>query len=211
MKKPDITHIMFDYGGVLADEGFAAGLAEIARRNGLDEKEFFKAAERIIYECGFVTGRCGEDEYWRRVRQETGISGSDAELTGTILERFRLRPRMMEFVRGLRTSGITPVILSDQTDWLDRLEARDRFFHHFGRVFNSFHTGISKRDPECFVRALAELGAQAENTVFADDNPGHCERAARLGIQAHLFTTVDDFLAASHAWLPPQPSPDRDP
>ncbi len=202
-----ITHIMFDYGGVLADEGFAAGLAEIARGNGLDERGFFEAAERIIYECGFVTGRCREDEYWRRVREKTGISGSDAELTGTILARFRLRPRMMDFVRGLRPLGVVPAILSDQTDWLDRLEARDRFFHHFGRVFNSFHTGISKRDPECFVRALAELGAGPETVLFVDDNPGHCERARALGISAHLFTSEEGFLAAARSW--PLPASNR--
>ncbi len=186
---PPLTHILFDYGGVLAEEGFADGLADIARKNGLDEKKFFADAERIIYDCGFVTCACDEKVYWRRVREETGIAGSDAELTSAILDRFRLRPEMLALVAELRQHGASTIILSDQTDWLDRLEARDHFFKNFDRVFNSFHTGISKRDPECFTRVLADLGIKAEETLFVDDNPGHCDRARNLGIRAHLFTT----------------------
>ncbi len=186
---PPPTHVLFDYGGVLADEGFVAGLGDIARRHEIDEKEFFDAAERIIYECGFVTGGCDETIYWQRMRQETGINGSDKALTAAIINRFQLRPAMIAMVDELRDNGRQPVILSDQTDWLDRLETRDRFLHHFHRVFNSYHTGISKRDPECFSRALAGLGITAGQALFIDDNPGHCQRAKKLGIKTHLFTS----------------------
>ena len=46
---------------------------------------------------------------------------------------------------GLRRGGFLTAILSDQTDWLDRLEARHHFFGHFDRVFNSYHLGKGKR------------------------------------------------------------------
>jgi len=190
-----ISHILFDYGGVLAEEGFVAGLAAIARAAKLNEQEFFAAAERIIYDCRFVTGACDEKVYWQRMREETGIRGSDAELTRAILEQFRLRPLMLELIDELSAKGIIPVILSDQTDWLDRLETRDRFFHRFARVFNSYHTGISKREPACFTMALAELAIEPSAALFVDDNSGHCERAAALGIHVHHFSTPARFKA----------------
>ena len=39
--------------------------------------EFFRQATEIIYDCGYVTGRSNEKEYWHLVRKLCGIKGSD--------------------------------------------------------------------------------------------------------------------------------------
>jgi putative hydrolase of the HAD superfamily len=39
-----INAVVFDFGGVLAEEGFMEGLKAIARKNGLNPDEFFKIA-----------------------------------------------------------------------------------------------------------------------------------------------------------------------
>jgi len=197
MSRPSITAVLFDYGGVLAEEGFEQGLQAIARANGLDPEEFFETATRIIYECGYVTGRADEHHYWELVRERTGITGSDQELTQEILSRFVLRPEMMAAVERLRQAGLLACILSDQTDWLDRLERRDRFFHRFDRVFNSYHLGKTKRDPSHFTDVLRVLDLAPQEVLFVDDNLGHVQRARQLGIIAHHFKNVPEFLAAA--------------
>lgn len=198
MKKHDIKTILFDYGGVLAEEGFQQGLEVIARRFDLDVEKFFHTATENIYACGFVIGKADEKEYWSLMRKDTGISGSDTELTNTILDRFVLRPTMIETVRALRDKGYQTVILSDQTDWLERLNHRDNFFDEFDAVFNSFQIGKTKRDPTLFRDILEKLHLEHRQALFVDDNPAHIGRAVKQGLHTHLFNRVNPFLADLH-------------
>jgi len=187
------TVILFDYGGVLASEGFAEGLRAIAMTRGLEPERFFRQVEQIIYDCGYVTGTNSEAGFWTQVRQECGISGSDPELTGEIHRRFVLRPEMLALVRAVKDQGIRTAILSDQTDWLEQLDHRDHFLAEFAPVLNSYHLGHSKREVATFHLALAQLAVAAGQVLFVDDNAGHIGRAAALGLQVHHFSEVTGF------------------
>jgi len=89
-----------------------------------------------------------EKDFWRIIQHRTGIHGkSGEEYTEEILKRFILRPEMIAIVRILRSQGIITAILSDQTDWLYRLDERDHLFVEFDYIFNRFHLGKNKRDP----------------------------------------------------------------
>jgi putative hydrolase of the HAD superfamily len=190
-----IRAAIFDFGGVLAEEGFRRGLEAIAVRQGLEPGEFFAVASEAIYETGYIVGRATEADYWDFLRRKTGIAGADSDLTGEILPRFVLRPRMLAAVRALRANGFLTAILSDQTDWLERLDARDRFFPEFDRVFNSYRLGKGKRDAKIFDDAVRALGVTPPEALFVDDNPGHVERAASRGLRAVRFVDQDRFIA----------------
>jgi len=187
--------LLCDYGGVLAEEGFAEGLRAIASQRGLDPDTFFSQVEKIIYDCGYVTGANSETGFWAQVRQECGISGSDGELTGEIQRRFVLRPEMLTLVRGAKSQGVRAAILSDQTDWLEQLDRRDHFLAEFDPVINSYHLGHSKREVATFQIALARLGVAAGQVLFVDDNAGHIGRAAALGLQVHHFVDAAGLAA----------------
>ncbi len=195
-----IRAVLLDYGGVIADEGFRFGLEAIARRHGADPARVLREAEDAIYETGYITGRGSEADFWARLRRRTGIAGKDGSLRDELLRRFVLRPRMIAAVRGLRRQGVAVAILSDQTDWLERLDARDGFFVEFDRIFNSYRLGKGKRDATVFDDVVRALGAAPADTLFVDDNPGHVERARSRGLAALLFRTEDAFLAELAAW-----------
>jgi putative hydrolase of the HAD superfamily len=184
---------LFDYGGVLAEEGFTNGLKAIAAANGLDREEFFRRTTEIIYQCGYVTGNSSEEEFWALVRKEYAISVSDKELTSEIHRHFILRPGMLRKARMIRENGARTAILSDQSDWLDRLDHRDNFLNSFAPVINSYYLGTTKREDATFRAALDLLQAKAEQVMFIDDNPGHIERAAKQGFRTHLFTSETTF------------------
>lgn len=187
--------VLFDYGGVLAEEGFAEGLRAIALAHGLEPGRFFAQVEKIIYDCGYVTGGNSESGFWAQVRQVCGVSGSDAELTGQIQRRFVLRPRMLDLVKELKTQGVRTAMLSDQTDWLEQLDRRDHFLAEFDPVLNSYDLGHSKREVETFHLALQRLGVTAPQVLFVDDNAAHIGRAAALGLQVHHFGDEGGFAA----------------
>jgi putative hydrolase of the HAD superfamily len=180
---PDIRAVLFDFGGVLAEEGFRAGLHTIARLNGLDPEAVHRKGIDAVYESGYVTGTAKEADFWKLMRSRFHFNETDAALTDIILDRFTLRPEMIDLVRDLRGRGLTCAILSDQTDWLDRLDQRDHFYREFDRVYCSYRLGKSKREPGLFDEVVANLAVRPGEALFLDDDPGNVERARSRGLR----------------------------
>lgn len=200
---PDISLVLFDFGGVLAEEGFLGGLEEIAASHGLEPEAFIRAAIELVY-AGYVQGRVSEAQYWQTLRQATGLRAEDAELRDAILERFTLRPWMFAVVDRLVRQGLNVAILSDQTNWLDELNQRHGFYNRFHRVFNSFHTGLSKRSAECFHHALDQMNALPLETLFIDDARRNVALARELGLKTIHFEYEDprEFLVELRGQCP---------
>lgn len=188
-----IKAVLFDFGGVLAEEGFREGLKAIAVKNGLDPDEFFKTAEHIIYETGYVIGLADESLFWKKLREKTGIRGDDSELRKEILDRFILRPAMFKYVENMRIAGLFVAILSDQTNWLDEINEKSPFYHHFDHIFNSFRIKKSKRDVSVFSYICTEIGFKPYEVIFVDDNAEHIKRANAVGLKTIHFRDVGGF------------------
>jgi putative hydrolase of the HAD superfamily len=188
-----ISAVLFDFGGVIADEGFRDGLLEIGRRNRLEPGTFFSTVDRIIADCGYLTGHADEAAFWEAVRRESGISGSDQELRDDLLRRFVIRPRVLGLADQARQSGATVALLTDQTNWIEEIDTATGLFRHFDQVFNSFRTGKSKRDASVFTDTCTALGVTPASALFVDDNPGHIGRARSRGLETILFTTEADL------------------
>jgi putative hydrolase of the HAD superfamily len=196
---------LFDFGGVLAEEGFREGLKAVGKKNGLDPDRFFAMADALIFETGYLIGRADEAAYWNALRDQTGIVGSDTELRQEILNRFVLRPGMIAVVDRLKSQGFMVAMLSDQTNWLDELDRETSLSGHFDKVFNSFKLHKSKRDASVFLDVCKDLGVKAEETLFIDDNINHIKRAGSNGLKTIHFTSEDDFerqLASLQGQIP---------
>ncbi|MCU0583510.1 MAG: HAD family phosphatase [Syntrophales bacterium] len=189
-----IDTVLFDFGGVLAEEGFRDGLAAIGRLSGRPEEEVVRMGHELVVSTGYVTGRAGEKRWWESLRAEAKIRGPVESLRNEILDRFRLRPRMLGCVRTLRSGGITVGILSDQTNWLDELDGLHGFYGQFDYVFNSYHMGKSKHDPTHFDNVLRLLNRRGSEVLFIDDTAGHVERARERGWAAMRFLDEADVL-----------------
>ncbi len=188
-----IRVIIFDFGGVLAEEGFKAGLKAIGKGKGLNPEDLYKIAGEVVHHVGYVTGNSDERTYWNTVREKTGVKGSDKEFREEILKRFKLRPEIIKVVEKLKSSGFIVAILSDQTNWLDELNQRTPFYHHFDHVFNSYTLKKSKRDPSLFRDVCVHLGVQPAEVLFIDDNSENIERAASQGLRTIYFKDVAMF------------------
>src|SRR5208283_1327261 len=188
-----IMSILFDFGGVLAEEGFRKGLRAIAMKNHLNPDDFFTVATELIYQTGYITGVTDEHNYWKTLREKTGIDGSNEELREEILSRFVIRPEMLEHVERLESRGYTVAILSDQTNWLEEINAKNPFYHCFDYVFNSFELRKSKRDPSVFRDVCSIMGCKTGEALFVDDNADNIERALEEGLATIHFKGMSDF------------------
>jgi len=193
-----ICAAIFDFGGVIAEEGFQQGLYAIAEKFGLDQKRFFQLANEAVYNSGYVTGTGSEIQFWDEVRERTGIMATDEELRQEILTRFIPRQWLLDIINNIRQQGVITAILSDQSDWLDILDARYDFFQYFDAVFNSFHLGKTKRDSTIFADTLQALNVNAVEALFVDDNIGHIARAAAAGLQTHCYEGRNGFMKKLH-------------
>jgi putative hydrolase of the HAD superfamily len=135
------------------------------------------------------------------MRRRTGLRGDDAQLTARILDGFVVRPWMLQLVARLKSQGLVTGILSDQTDWLDRLDARYDFYRLFEPIYNSYYLGKGKRDPTLFSDVAADLGLEPAEILFIDDNPGNVARAESMGLQAIRYRDREGFLQALEARL----------
>lgn len=194
--------VLFDFGGVLAEEGFREGLKEIARRRDLDAVEFYQLGAAAVYESGYVTGEGSESDFWDVMCRKSALVSYEEWFTREILQGFVIRPRMLAVAEELRRRGLVVAILSDQTDWLDQLDARDHFFRQFDRIFNSYHLGKGKRDPSLFDDVVRTLDMPPPKVLFVDDNEGHVGRARSRGMKAMLFHDEKKFLSDLTATLP---------
>ncbi len=193
--------VLFDFGGVLADEGFRNGLAAIGRLSGLPEETVIRKGHELVFATGYVTGRAGEGRWWDALRREAGIRGTDEALRREIIDRFTLRPWMLEMAERFKRRGFTVGILSDQTNWLDELDTRFGIYGRFDFVFNSFHMGKSKHDPAHFDDILKLLNRSGQTVLFVDDNADHVGRAVAGGWKAILYKERDDVLRELEAHL----------
>ena len=188
-----IRAVLFDFGGVLAEEGFREGLKAIAKGKGLNQGDFYEISSDLVYQTGYITGGCNEHSYWNVVRQKTGVKGTDQEFREEILKRFKLRPKMTAVVDKMKSSGLIVAILSDQTNWLDELDRRTPFHHRFDYVFNSYHLKKTKRDPSIFKETASLLGVRPKEVLFVDDNMRNVRRAASQGLRAIHFKGAREF------------------
>ena len=189
-----IKAILFDYGGVLAEEGFRNGLLALANEQGLDTAAMPQQAMQAVYDSGFVLGKGSAADFWALLRQRTGLQGEDEALTQRILSGFILRPWMIALVKQCHEQGLLTGILSDQTHWLDTLDKRDHFYSAFDVVFNSFKRGKGKQDPSLFSDIASELQLPIGQILFVDDDAGNIERAKCAGMQVLHYLDKAGFI-----------------
>ena len=195
MAEVTIRAVLFDYGGVIADEGFYNGLVDLAEKQSLDARSMPEEGMKAVYDSGFVLGHGTATDFWALLRKRTGLKGDDDCLTNRIFAGFQIRHWMIELVRRLRTRGYVTGILSDQTHWLNELDKRDHFFREFDHIYNSYYLAKGKRDPSLFTDVINDLGLQPAEVLFIDDNEKNVQTAREMGLRAILYVDHERFVS----------------
>ena len=193
MNSAIIRAVLFDFGGVIAEEGFYNGLINLAEKQALDARGMPEEGLNAVYDSGFVSGRGSESDFWQLMRKRTGLQGEDEYLKERIMDGFQLRPAIINLVRKLRAQGYITAILSDQTHWLRELDQFDHFFHEFDHVYISYELGKGKRDPSLFSDVANRLGIPPQQLLFIDDNERYVQNAREMGWQAIQYIDAKQF------------------
>ena len=189
-----IQAVLFDYGGVLADEGFSNVLEALAKEQHLAVENMTYEGMQSVYDSGFVLGKGSESDFWALLRERTGLHGVDADHRARMFDAFAIRPWMLELVAELRRQDYITGILSDQVNWLDRLDTRDHFYAYFDHVYNSYTMGKGKRDSTHFSDVAADLGLEPSAILFIDDSKSNVDRAESVGMRTIQYVDRETLM-----------------
>jgi HAD superfamily hydrolase (TIGR01509 family) len=197
------TILIFDLADVLI-EGFDSFVKALSTRLSLPATEVIPGMGGAPL-VALTEGRISEATYWQCVLERTRWPLTVQELRAGVRRIFRQpMPGMPELVLSLRRHRL--VLFSDQArEWWEDIEVTHAFIQVFEQRFLSFKMGQTKRHVGTFQRVLAELGGVPHHCVFIDDLPWNVERAERVGMRSHRFTStaaLRAFLAQEGLWSP---------
>ena len=193
-----MTWVMFDYGGVVShpprqqDLALLAGAADAGVAALVDAYWQWRRA--------YDLAELDAAGYWRQVGRSLGRGYSDAQISElTRLDRgawLRLQAGTVALIEDLAAAGQPLAMLSNAPDELAEAISRLPVAAHFGHLIFSCQLKSAKPDPECYGRALATMGATADEVIFLDDRGENVAAAADLGMQSVHFTSAARARAA---------------
>lgn len=187
----NIEAVIFDLGGVVFDSPLEF-IRDYEGRHGLPEH----------FIARIVGGYGGTDGPWHRLErgeltlssfcaqfdadiQAAGENVSSADLMNEMAARSRLRPAMIEAIRGVRSRGLKVAALTN--NWVmgsehehdARLESLRVEFHVF---VESCRVGMRKPDPRIYELTCQKLEIEPSRALFLDDMGQNLKAAKALGM-----------------------------
>ena len=142
-----------------------------------------------------------ERDYWTTRTREVGrLVGEDWQDMQTFVKRARgadveavIRPEAVAAIALARAAGCKLAVLSNELDLFYGADFRQRLplLSLFNVIVDATYTGILKPDPRAYESCLTELGVDAANAVFVDDQLRNIEGALRCGLQTVHFDVRD--------------------
>ncbi len=183
---PEITHVIFDVGGVLLvdfiDDKIIDLAAKYEKTAEIDRMFAVWKKYRSSVDCGHMK----EQIFWKEILNAVGIEATEEDLeTQSYFEEI---PGSMSLAQSLKNNGYKISILSNDSHTISQ-ERRHRygFDDLFDDIVISCHHGVAKPDSSLYRIALERLKVLPENCIFLDDRPENIEAARQLGINAIHF------------------------
>lgn len=195
MPKVSVGAVAFDMGGVLTEPPFR-GLEEYARRLGLPDdalKRYFRGdASMARLETGEISSRDFFKYVCTSCQDSHGVRVDIHELAQAAERGERLRADAIELVGEVHQEVKTALL----TNNVSSARWRTAFpFEHFDLVIDSSEVGVRKPDPAVYRLLIAGLALDPGRIAYFDDFVENVTPARHLGIEAFVFTTLDDCRA----------------
>ena len=190
--------VIFDYGRVLSLPPSHADLQEFAALVGVTEPPFFEiySATRHEYDCGLTDFR----QHWQAFSDVAGVQllPEQVERIADMETRMWLKvdEQALSLAREIKARGVRIAILSNMPhDLLAYVRREFSWLDEFEVKIWSCELGVVKPNPEIYRVCLGALGCEPQRTLFFDDRLNHVEAARDLGMEAHLFESVEQARA----------------
>lgn len=179
-----IQAVLFDMGGVVIQ---LQPLESVLGASGLSRDEIWKVWILSDAVQAFETGKCSVEGFATAVVKEFSLPGTPSEF----IERFKrfpqgLFPGAVEMVAAVPDNVVKGVLSNTNALHWDNQTDHEIVRGLFDREYLSYAMGLAKPEREIFDHAVADLGIDASQVLFIDDNPINVDGAKAAGLQAGL-------------------------
>jgi epoxide hydrolase-like predicted phosphatase len=197
-----IKALLFDYGGVIADDSSGERLSEnLAANLGLDNQAAWHMIGSLWHQ--FTRGKITEPEIWARLEKQyqRPIPISKRDIWNT-WEKMPYFIEMVDFAKEMKQAGYVVGMISTTV----AITAADIRAHGgydlFDPVVLSCDVGYAKPDPEIYTIAMEHLpGIRPEEVVFLDDREMCLPPAQVLGMHTVLVKNSSEAIAETRKLL----------
>ncbi len=188
-----VKNVIFDVGSVLVDELGVKSQKHLTQQQ-LDtlQKIIFSKEFTAVILGDMTTAQYVEDiikkfpQYEREIRAVLNLKDQSVSLPK--------KPEMIELLYRIHKNGYKIFFLSDMID--ATYTYMKSILEDFDGGAYSYQEHVRKPNLEFFQILINRYGLDVSETIFFDDKPCNVEAAKSLGIQAVVFTNINDVLNA---------------
>ena len=189
--------VVFDYGEVISNVPTDQDRAQIIELAGVEPEGFWRAYWH--HRDALDEWRISIREYWSRIQHDVGADWDSARLHSLWLADLRgwmrINPGVLDILLALQRGGTRMALLSNAGRDYASYFRYGMLGDFFERVFISGELGTLKPGEDIFRTLLSGLDVTADRVLFIDNKKENIEGARALGIEGHVFTTVDELRA----------------
>ncbi len=186
---PEITAIIFDWGGVLIEDPAPGLMRYCADAFGVPFEDYISAHRQL--QNDFQKGLMPEERFWEEIsRRLDRPEPAVPSLWGDAFRAaYKPRAEMFDLAAALRSKGY-------RTGFLSNTEVPAMQFFHtldydmFDALVFSCAEATHKPEPRVYAIALERLGVEPAQAVFIDDLPEYIEGARQMGLSTILFRSA---------------------
>ncbi len=200
-----IQNIIFDLGRVIIDIDEKASADAFQQLGVKDRDRLYNGKEQDVLFADFETGKIDPDRFFdylkdqliQPVSHQEIAKAWDQMLIGIPVERKTLLEQLSRKFRLFLLSNTNEYHMRSIFRMENRRYGEEKLFPFFEQEYYSYRLGLRKPDPAIFRLILEEQAIQRSETLFVDDNQGHIQAAAALGLHTLLLPgnkTILDFF-----------------
>ena len=195
-----------DFQTILRRHGISdAGISPERMRIALDEAEKYLGVNHSIADCD--EEREQFRNYYRIISRNLGFSGIEAGMIDDLASAYvdgcnlELYSDTVDALERLTRGGMTLGVLSDAWPSLERKYATLGIRQYFKSFTISAEVGCCKPCDEIYLRAIDDIGIDAQDLLFVDDDLENVRAAIRLGMKGAVILRDKQTVAGDTPFI----------
>jgi len=192
--QPEVKAFLFDMGDVLikfSHQRMFDQIAEVIGKPPQDVMRYFGNPELMT---GYDRGDLDEEHMLRGIEGFAGRTIDRPRFINAVADIFEPNPGMFEVLTELKRRGYRMVLLSNTCrPHIELVRERFPIYRLLDDYVLSFEVRAVKPEAAIFEAALAKIGVPPEHCFYTDDIARYVEVGRSFGLQAEVFTGVENL------------------
>lgn len=182
-----IKAIIFDWAGVLAEDGFWSWLNKNISDIEVRKDSYQALSEKVD------GGDIEHDVFMQHLSEASGKSPE--QIWSEVKSEIKLNHELIDFIQSLKPKYTIALLSNFTFPWLNEVISENKLWDLFDHHIISSEHKMIKPNPEIFHKMLNMLEIDASEAIFVDDRQRNVDASNNLGIHAFLYTNLDQFKA----------------